>query len=69
VQPEPVSLDIRCPHCGGEMTAEFADWRNDAELVDAVLECPYCGRQHRTGFPARLLWVAKAGQARGNRLN
>jgi hypothetical protein len=56
---EHVTLDLGCPHCGGKVAAEFADWQNGAELVEAVMVCPYCRREWRAGVPARLLWVAK----------
>ena len=42
-----------------DLTAEFADWDDKARQVDAALPCPYCGKENRAGFPARLLWVAK----------
>jgi hypothetical protein len=62
---EQVTLDVVCPHCGGEVAAEFADWVNSAELVEAVMTCPYCRRPWRAGFPGRLLWATKGRPASG----
>jgi len=56
---ELVDLDLRCPHCGGEITAHFAEWQQDAPLADTVLVCPFCSREWRAGVPARLLFVAR----------
>jgi hypothetical protein len=59
---ELITLDLLCPHCGGESSAEFADWRNDADQIETVLACPFCSRTWRAAVPARLLWVVKRSE-------
>jgi hypothetical protein len=61
---ESVSLDIHCPRCGGGLTVECVDWRDnepdDAPPVPTVdLPCPFCRQLSSARIPAVVLWVAE----------
>jgi hypothetical protein len=56
---ELVTLDIRCPHCGGELTIDCSDWVQDGDLHQVELHCPYCRRANVAGLPAQQVLVTR----------
>ncbi len=56
---EPVTLDIRCPHCGGELTIDCLDWVQGGDVHDVQLTCPYCQKSNVAGLPASRVVVTK----------
>jgi hypothetical protein len=59
VAEEPVSLDIRCPHCGGELTIHCADWVQGGDVHQVELRCPFCRKPNVAGLPARQVLVTR----------
>ena len=57
MQFDPNVLQIRCPHCGGELTVQCAP--EDPTVGKQSFTCPYCNRTHAVDFGARVLWVTK----------
>lgn len=60
--PELVVLQIRCPHCGGELTIDCVDWVQDGEIHQVDLRCPFCQKTNQAGLPATRVWVTKRQQ-------
>jgi hypothetical protein len=62
---ERVSLEIRCPHCGGELTVDCGDWLQNGDLHRVELQCPYCRKSNVAGLPARQVLITRRETAGG----
>lgn len=54
---EPVSIELRCPHCSRVLMVQFSAWGADSTVRDMVVRCPACTHEHTAGIPARLIRV------------
>jgi hypothetical protein len=61
--PEPITLPRHCPHCGGAVEVQFADWADNAKATPQTWPCPYCQCENSGSFPGRLLWACQPSKS------